>query len=136
MSLVSTLRRGLAALAILGVGASTAVAQAGGTAVTGTVTDAASGRPIDGVRVQVAGTALQGVSDARGVYRIVNVTAGEVRLQARRVGYRAMEKTVTASAARVSTASTTLADDEATSPAQSIAAPTGKMPAAKDFANR
>jgi TonB-linked SusC/RagA family outer membrane protein len=85
-------------LAILAVAASPLIAQGTGATITGTITDVGSGRPVDGVRVQVAGTALSGLSDDRGMYRISNVTAGEVRLQARRVGYRAMEKTVTVSA--------------------------------------
>jgi TonB-linked SusC/RagA family outer membrane protein len=71
--------------------------------VAGTITDAASKRPLSDVRVHVAGTTLQGVTDLKGLYRIVNVTAGEVKLEVRRIGYRALEKTFTLAASEQAT---------------------------------
>src|SRR5204862_6552295 len=52
--------------------------------VAGTVTDAASGQPVGDVRVHVARTTLQGVTDLHGLYRISNVPAGAVTLEVRR----------------------------------------------------
>lgn len=72
-------------------------AQGSGT-VTGTVTEQASGRSLGDVRIHVAGTVLQGVTDLRGLYRINNVPAGTVLLQVRRIGFRALEKSVTLAA--------------------------------------
>jgi TonB-linked SusC/RagA family outer membrane protein len=66
-------------------------AQGSGT-VSGTITEQSSGRPLGDVRVHVAGTVLQGVSDLRGLYRINNVPTGSITLQVRRIGFRALEK--------------------------------------------
>jgi TonB-linked SusC/RagA family outer membrane protein len=71
--------------------------------VTGTVTDVASGQPIPDVRILVAGTNIQGVTDVRGAYRMSNVPSGQVRLMIRRIGYRASEKTLTLEAGQVAT---------------------------------
>jgi TonB-linked SusC/RagA family outer membrane protein len=60
--------------------------------VTGTVTDAGTGRPIADVRIIVVGTALQAVSDLQGRYRITGLTPGRVNIRATRIGYRAAEK--------------------------------------------
>jgi TonB-dependent starch-binding outer membrane protein SusC len=84
---------------LLGVGAFAAIpgrlpAQGNGT-ISGTVTDAASGQPLGDVRIHVAGTVQQGVTDRRGQYRINNVAAGSATLEVRRIGYKALEKAVT-----------------------------------------
>jgi len=63
--------------------------------IQGAVTDAASGAPIGDARVAIAGTTLQAVSNARGVYRITGVPAGTVTVQIRRIGYKTFETTVT-----------------------------------------
>ena len=94
MRLSSYLRRAGAAFLFIGTAALPAAAQSTGT-VTGTITDVASGRPLDAVRVNVAGTPLNAISDARGQYRLSMVPAGEVKLQIRRIGYRTQEKTIT-----------------------------------------
>lgn len=102
MRISTCFRLALVNLLFLGAGSGSLAAQNTGS-LSGTVTDTASGRPLDAVRVNVAGTALQGVTDTRGVYRIANVPAGEVKLQARRVGYKAMERILTLGAGQVST---------------------------------
>src|SRR5207249_3794422 len=71
--------------------------------VAGTVTDAASGQPVGDVRVHVARTTLQGVTDLHGLYRISNVPAGAVTLEVRRIGYKAVEKSLTLSAGQQAT---------------------------------
>jgi len=97
MGILSYFRRPFAGLLFLAAGAGSLAAQNMGS-ITGRMTDASSGRPVDGVGVQVAGTALRGVSDLKGVYRIANVPVGQVKVQARRIGYRAMEKIFTLAA--------------------------------------
>ncbi len=72
-------------------------AQGTGT-ISGTVTDGASGQSLGDVRIHVAGGLLQGVTDLKGLYRIVNVPAGSITLEVRRIGYRAVEKSVTLAA--------------------------------------
>jgi TonB-linked SusC/RagA family outer membrane protein len=71
--------------------------------IAGKVTDAGSGQPLGDVRIHVAGTTLQGVSDLKGLYRIVNVPVGEVRLEIRRIGFRALEKRLTLAAGEQAT---------------------------------
>jgi TonB-linked SusC/RagA family outer membrane protein len=66
-----------------------------GANVEGTITDAASGAPIADATVTVEGTRLQGVTNARGVYRITNIPAGTVTLQVRRIGYKTLSTAVT-----------------------------------------
>jgi TonB-dependent starch-binding outer membrane protein SusC len=97
MRISPSFRRAFAGLLFLAGGTGSLMAQSPGS-VTGTVTDGASGRPLEGVRVRVAGTALQASTDLRGVYRLSNVPAGEVRLQANRIGYRSIERAVTLAA--------------------------------------
>lgn len=91
------LLRSLAAVVALAAIPSLAGAQERAT-ITGTVTDAATGAPVADVRVTVAGTVLQGVTDARGNFRITGVAPGPVTLQARRIGYRSADLQVTLSA--------------------------------------
>ena len=86
-------RRALAGLFLLGAGSGLLAAQNAGS-ITGRVTDVATGQPLNGARVLVAGTALQGTSDLRGVYRLSNVPAGQVQLSVRRIAYRAVEKSI------------------------------------------
>lgn len=71
--------------------------------VTGTITDAQTKLPIGDVRVSVVGSVLGITSDKNGVYRITNVPPGSVQLQARRIGYKAMDKTVTVTAGQTVT---------------------------------
>src|ERR1043166_7626754 len=100
MRTITTSRLFLVGLLIGGavlVGAGGLAAQASGT-VSGTVTDQASGRPLSDVRIHVAGTTLQGVTDLRGLYRIAGAPAGPVTLEVRRIGYKAVEKSFTLTA--------------------------------------
>lgn len=66
-----------------------------GANVEGTITDAASRAPIADAQVTVEGTRLQGVTNARGYYRIANIPAGTVTLQVRRIGYKTLSTAVT-----------------------------------------
>jgi TonB-linked SusC/RagA family outer membrane protein len=100
MRTITTSRLFLVGLLIGGAvqgGAGGLAAQASGT-VSGTVTDQASGRPLSDVRIHVAGTTLQGVTDLRGLYRIAGAPAGSVTLEVRRIGYKAVEKSFTLTA--------------------------------------
>jgi TonB-linked SusC/RagA family outer membrane protein len=71
-------------------------AQGTGT-IRGRVTDALTDRPIDGVRVSVAGTELGTLTTADGRYQF-NVRAGEVELRTRRVGYATVVHRITVTA--------------------------------------
>jgi TonB-linked SusC/RagA family outer membrane protein len=93
-----TLRfRSRAALITLALGAAlarTAGAQGAGT-ITGRVTDASSGSPIDQVHINVVGTRFGGVTNADGRYTIRNVPPGTVAVRALRVGYAEQKKNAT-----------------------------------------
>ena len=71
----------------------TAAAQEG--AVTGTVTDAASERPVSSVRVVLVETSLGTLSRDNGRFVILNVPAGEYTVRVSRIGYAAMEAQIT-----------------------------------------
>ncbi len=75
-----------------------AAAQTTGT-VKGTVSDAATQRPLDGALISVVGTDLGTLTNAAGQYQF-NVPLGQVILRIRRVGYGSSNKTVTGSATR------------------------------------
>ncbi len=83
------LRRVVASLAALAagatLGASSLQAQAG--TVSGKVTDAASGAPVSGAQVTIAGAGLGAMTGDDGAYRIANVPAGSYTVIARRIGY-------------------------------------------------
>src|SRR6266496_2241458 len=70
-----------------------AAAQTTGT-VKGTVTDAATQRPLDGAQISVVGTDLGTLTNAAGEYQF-NVPLGQIILRIRRVGYGSSSKTVT-----------------------------------------
>ncbi len=82
--------------------ASAAEAQTG--TVTGQVTDAASGRPLESAQVYIEGTALGTLTNSTGRYLFVNAPAGEHTVIAELVGYRAGSQTVTVTAGATSTA--------------------------------
>ncbi len=88
------LQRSLTVLGVALLVPGFAVAQAPAI-VQGTVTDAATGAPIPDVRVTITGTVLQATTDARGLYRIVNVPARALTIEMRRIGYRATSIPVT-----------------------------------------
>ena len=85
----------LACLALL-AGASAARAQTTGTLV-GTVTDGATGKPVDGALVIATSPALQGeqtaVTDARGHFTFTLLPPGRYRLAAQLQGYLPAERT-------------------------------------------
>src|SRR2546426_11575251 len=70
-----------------------AAAQTTGT-VKGTVSDAATQRPLDGALISVVGTDLGTLTNAAGQYQF-NVPLGQIILRIRRVGYGSSNKTVT-----------------------------------------
>ena len=76
--------------------ASVADAQTG--TVTGQVTDAASGRPLESAQVYIEGTALGTLTNSSGNYLFVNAPPGEHTVIAELVGYRAGSQTVTVAA--------------------------------------
>ena len=61
--------------------------------ISGTVTDAQSGQPIEGVQVRVAGTGYGAMTQANGRYFIISVPPGSYTLQARRIGYQSIDVT-------------------------------------------
>jgi len=72
------------------------VAQGTGT-IRGTVTDALTKRPVDGVQVYVAGTELGTLTGADGRYQF-SVRAGDIEIRTRRVGFAAEVQKATVSA--------------------------------------
>ena len=62
--------------------------------VTGTVTDAASLRPVSDARVFIAGTAVQAFTDVEGSYRLSEVPAGSVEMRLERLGYASVDSTL------------------------------------------
>jgi TonB-linked SusC/RagA family outer membrane protein len=89
------MRAGLARTAsvVFLLAGTTAAAQTTGT-VSGTVTDAVTGRPVDGVQVYVVGRDLGTLTNALGQYQLI-VRAGEIELRTRRVGFASTSKRVT-----------------------------------------
>jgi len=77
-------------LATAAFGARPLQAQAG--TVAGKVTDAATGNPVSGAQVTVAGTGLGAMSGDDGQYRIANVPAGTYVVIARRIGYQELRQ--------------------------------------------
>ena len=106
--MTSPLRRTNAALV---VGASIALMCAGGLSaaaqvtgvIRGKVTDATTGRPVDGAQLYVAGTDLGTLSNADGQYQFT-VRAGTVELRTRRVGYASASQRVTVTPGEVALA--------------------------------
>lgn len=61
--------------------------------LTGVVTDAESGKPIEGVAVVIQGTTLGANTNASGRYFIIQVPPGSYTVQARRLGYQSVNAT-------------------------------------------
>lgn len=72
--------------------------QAGTGAVTGRVTDAASGRPLQDVQVRIVGTTAGAATAADGTYRIPGIAAGAVQVRTQRLGYLSVTRNVTVTA--------------------------------------
>ena len=96
-------------LALLAVAAllvpSIAAAQATGT-VEGTVTDAGTKRPLASVQVSIVGTGatVGAMTNAQGVFRILNVAAGQRTVRARLIGYAPQTKAVEVTSGGTATA--------------------------------
>ena len=71
--------------------------------VTGTVTDAASLRPVSDARVFIAGTAVQAFTDVEGTYRLSEVPVGGVEMRLERLGYAPVDSTLQVAAGQTST---------------------------------
>src|SRR5690606_26950501 len=83
-------------------------AQVTGT-ISGRVIEAGSQRPVTSVQVVVDGSTLGAITNAAGDYSIANVPAGEHTILARRIGYRAEERSVTVTGGSVTRADFTIA---------------------------
>ncbi len=66
-------------------------------AVSGTVVDSVSRRPIVGASVSVAGTTRGTVTDDAGTYSLRNIPAGSVTLRTQRLGFQPVSRSVTLS---------------------------------------
>lgn len=62
--------------------------------VTGRVTDAATGRPLDGARVSVVGTQLAAAANADGRFTITGVPVGQHTVRVSRIGFAPLTQTV------------------------------------------
>src|SRR5947209_2896882 len=83
------------------------VAHAQGT-ISGTVTAARSGEPIEAVALHLEGTQRGALTGPVGAYRIINVPAGPYVLTARRIGYAQGQQRVTVGASGAVTVDFTL----------------------------
>lgn len=91
-SFLGSALRGLSLILGLLLTASMAEAQTG--KITGIVTDAATGQPVEGVQVLLQGTGYGQVSNASGRYFILGVPPGNYTILARRIGYQTQQSTV------------------------------------------
>jgi len=82
---MSRLLAGFAVLALCVVFAGTAEAQTG--KLTGIVTDAQSGAPLEGAQVILEGTGISALTGSNGRFFIVNVPPGTYAVLVRRIGY-------------------------------------------------
>jgi len=80
---------GLAVFALLAFAAGTADAQTG--KLTGVVTDAESGAPLEGAQVILQGTGLTALTGSNGRYFLVNVPPSTYIVLVRRIGYASAE---------------------------------------------
>ena len=72
--------------------------------ITGRVTDAGGGQPVQGALVNVVGSNIVAPTNAEGVYTLRGVTPGSVELRAMRVGFVPARQTVTVTAGGTATA--------------------------------
>ena len=92
----------LALLAVAGPGATTVQTPTG--TIEGAITDAASGQPLQGAAVSVAGTGFQALSTTEGRYSLPGVPAGEHTVKVVILGYATQERQVTVAAGYVTVA--------------------------------
>ncbi|MDQ3995498.1 MAG: SusC/RagA family TonB-linked outer membrane protein [Gemmatimonadota bacterium] len=76
--------------------------------ITGRVTDAVSGAPVEAAQIRVLGTTLGAVADGEGRYTIRGVPAGTVEVRALRVGYAEQKRAITVEAGATTTADFTM----------------------------
>ena len=87
---------------IMSKGATSAIMATG--TITGRVTAAASGEPVQGATVRVGNTRLGAATDADGKYRIQNVPEGSQVVTITRIGFARDSQTVTVAAGQTATA--------------------------------
>ena len=80
-------------LGVVAVATPITAAQAQTGKLTGVVTDAESGKPVEGVSVIIQGTTLGANTNAAGRYFIISVPPGNYTVQARRLGFQSINTT-------------------------------------------
>jgi TonB-dependent SusC/RagA subfamily outer membrane receptor len=94
----------LFSILVLGATAPAAAQQPESGIISGVVTEAASGRPVVGAQVGIAGTQLGAATNSAGRFTIANVPVGSHALQVRMIGYSALERTVAVANGQATTA--------------------------------
>jgi len=89
MHAMSRLLAGLAVFVLFAVAVPTADAQTG--KLTGVVTDAQSGVPLEGAQLILQGTGITALTGSNGRYFLVNVPPGTYTVLVRRIGYSSAE---------------------------------------------
>ena len=89
MHAMSRLLAGLAVFVLFAVAVPTAEAQTG--KLTGVVTDAQSGVPLEGAQLILQGTGITALTGSNGRYFLVNVPPGTYTVLVRRIGYTSAE---------------------------------------------
>ena len=83
------MRYGLLTTLLLALGSVPAMAQQ--RVVSGTVTDSATGTPLEGATATVRGTTIGAAAGPDGRFTLTNVPTGQVTITIRRIGYRAQD---------------------------------------------
>ncbi|HYK81780.1 MAG TPA: TonB-dependent receptor [Gemmatimonadales bacterium] len=78
------------ALPVLALVATALAAQEPTATLSGAVTDAETGRPLDGAVVLVSGTLLRAVTDERGAYRLTDIAPGRYDVRVTLLGYQSV----------------------------------------------
>jgi TonB-dependent SusC/RagA subfamily outer membrane receptor len=99
----ATRRIAAAAVVIVSVATTSAAAQETGT-ITGTVTEAGTGRPLAGAQVSISGTTLGTLTGANGRYLLIRVPEGQRTVRVQMIGYSPGEQTVNVTAGESATA--------------------------------
>ena len=103
MSRLSRFMLALLASALLVAGLATAAMAQSTGSIAGLITASGGTSPLEGVTVNVDGTALGAMTDGKGAFQIANVPAGVHVLVARRLGLDALRHTVTVPAGGTAT---------------------------------
>lgn len=102
-------RRALAVILWMAAASSSVLAQAGGgTRITGRVTDAEGGAPLEGAQVRVDGTNIGALTGADGRYVIARIQPGQFQLRVIRIGFQSAFKPVTIAAGQAQTVDFTM----------------------------